>query len=171
MQTTTITQINAPASTVFLWLEDKSRLMQWVPNLTEDEPITETPDKIGSRFRQVFVENGREMVMIGEITAYAENKHMCVDIEGNMFTLDLEYILTALSDTKTELTQHTKIKFKGAAKLMTPLMFLMSKFSKKTLKPRPMQRLRPWRKRSFRRDRNGLTVASNMSTFSNPKIN
>lgn len=131
MQTTTITQISAPASTVFLWLEDKSRLMQWVPNLTEDEPITETPDKIGSRFRQVFVENGREMVMIGEITAYAENKHMCVDIEGNMFTLDLEYIFKALSDTKTELTQHTKIKFKGAAKLMTPLMFLMSKFSKK----------------------------------------
>ncbi len=131
MQTSKTTLIDAPASTVFLWLEDNSRLKQWVPNLIEDEALVETPEKIGSRFRQVFLENGRKMEMIGEITAYAENERMRVDISGNMFDLDADYSLKALSDNQTELTQKTKIRFKGIMKLLTPIFWLMSKVSSK----------------------------------------
>ena len=45
MKTQTRTRINAPASTVFLWLDDTQRLKQWVPNLAVDEVITDTPEK------------------------------------------------------------------------------------------------------------------------------
>lgn len=131
MKSQTITRINAPDSTVFLWLEDNNRLKKWVPNLAEDEPISDTPEKIGSTFRQVFLENDREMEMMGEITAFVENEHMRVNMTGKMFNLDVEYILTAVSKTQTDVTQNTKIQLKGFGKLLTPIMFLTSKFSSK----------------------------------------
>ncbi len=129
MKTSKTTVIDAPAATVFLWLEDNGRLKKWVPNLIEDEPLVETPDRIGSRFRQVFLENGKEMEMTGEITAFVENERMHVDMTGDMFNLDVDYILRAVSETQTEVTQNTEIRFKGMMRLFVPIMFVMSKFS------------------------------------------
>lgn len=129
MKTSKTTLIDAPAATVFLWLEDNDRLRQWVPNLIEDEPLVETPEKVGSKFRQVFLENGRRMEMVGEITEFVEHERLRVDITGKMFDLDADYVLVALSATRTELTQNTEIKLKGLMRLFAPIMFLMSKFS------------------------------------------
>lgn len=131
MKTSKTTRIDAPAAIVFLWLEDNERLKQWIPNLVEDEALVETPEKVGSRFRQVFLENGREMEMIGEITAYVENERMRVDMTGDMFSLDADYILKAVSENQTDLTQDTEIRFKGFLKLLAPIMFIMSKLSSK----------------------------------------
>jgi len=131
MKTTMITRIDAPAEIVFLWLEDNERLLKWVPSLVEDEALTELPEKVGSRFRQVFLENGRKMEMTGEITAYSENERIRVLMSGKMFDLDVDYILTALPENQTELTQNSQITFKGFLKLMGPVMGLMSKLSSK----------------------------------------
>lgn len=130
MKTSTTTVIDAPANIVFLWLEDNERICQWVPNLVEDEALVETPEKVGSKFRQVFLERGKHMDMIGEITAYSENKRMRVFMSGDMFDLDVDYVLNSLSPEQTEVTQDTSIKFKGALKFLAPLMLVMSKFSK-----------------------------------------
>lgn len=131
MKTSKITLINAPNSNVFLWLEDHDRLLKWVPNLVEDEALVETPERVGSRFRQVFLENGRKMEMVGEITDYIENERMRVDITGDMFDLDVDYLLKGLSDNQTELTQNTEIRFKGFMKILALVMILTSKFSSK----------------------------------------
>jgi len=128
MQTTSKITVNAPASMVFLWLEDNDRLMKWVPNLVEDEAIVETPEKVGSKFRQVFDERGKKMEMVGEITEYIENERMRVAMVGNMFDLDLDYTFVEEDAAKTHLTQITRIKFKGFIKLLTPLFALMSLF-------------------------------------------
>lgn len=129
MKTSKTTRIDAPAATVFLWLDDNDRLKQWVPNLIEDEALTEPPERVGSRFRQVFLENGKRMEMTGEITAFIENERMRVDMTGDMFNLDVDYTLLALSDNQTELTQNTEIRFKGMMMLFVPIMRLMSLFS------------------------------------------
>ncbi len=131
MKTSKATLINAPAAVLFPWLEDKDRLQQWIPSLIEDEALIETPEKVGSRFRQVFLENGREMEMMGEITAYVENERLCVDMEGKMFDLKADYILKEISNNQTELTQDSAIRFKGILKLFAPLMLIMSKLSSK----------------------------------------
>jgi len=130
MKTSKTTIINAPANIVFLWLEDNERLQQWIPNLIEDEAIIETPEKVGSTFRQVFLERGKRMEMTGELTDYAENERMRVFMSGDMFNLDVDYILKALTPEQTEVTQDSEIKMKGAAKLFAPLMLMMSKLSK-----------------------------------------
>ena len=131
MKTTMTTRIDAPAEIVFLWIHENERLKQWIPNLIEDEPLLDTPEKVGSRFRQVFLENGKQMEMTGEITAYVENERLRAMMSGDMFDLDVDYSLKALSDTQTDLTQETEIKFKGFLKLLAPLMLLMSKLSSK----------------------------------------
>jgi len=131
MKTTKTTLIDAPAAIVFLWLEDNGRLKQWVPNLVEDEVLVETTEKVGSQFRQVFLENGKRMEMVGEITAYVENERMRVNMTGDMFALDVDYILKGLSNNKTELTQNSKIRLKGFLKILAPIMSLMSKLSSK----------------------------------------
>ena len=131
MKTSVTTIIDAPAKMVFLWLEDDERLKKWIPNLIEDEALLETPEKVGSKFRQVFLENGKEMEMIGEITEYDLDERMRVYITGKMFDLDVDYILKPLSDSQTELTQDSEITLKGFFKIMWPLMALMSKLGKK----------------------------------------
>ena len=131
MKTTTITVIDAPAAHVFPWLEDTDRMKQWLPNLVEDVPLTEQATGLGARFRQVYHERGKDMEMTGEVTAYSENERMRAYITADMFDLDVDYHLKALSEVQTELTQYTEIKFKGFIKIMKPLMVLMSKFSKK----------------------------------------
>ena len=128
MRTTSNITINAPASLVFLWLEDNERLKKWVPNLVEDEALVETPEKVGSKFRQVFVESGKEMEMIGEITEYIENERMCVAMTGKMFDLGLEYTFSEPEPAQTNLTQNTTIKFNGLMKLFTPIFALMALF-------------------------------------------
>jgi len=123
--------IDAPANIVFPWLEDNDRLKQWIPNLIEDEAIIETTEKVGSTFRQVFLEGGKEMEMTGEITEYTEDKRMRVYMTGAMFNLDADYTLKSLSSSRTELTQDTEIKMKGFFKIMAPIMVLMSRLSSK----------------------------------------
>ena len=59
------------------------------------------------------------MEMTGEITAYVENKRMRVTMIGDMFELDVDYILNSLSDNQTEVTQESQISFKGLIKLLS----------------------------------------------------
>jgi len=71
------------------------------------------------------------MEMVGEITAYVPNERMRVMMTGELFHLDVDYNLLAVSDVQTEVTQDTVIAFKGALKLMAPLMWLASKLTSK----------------------------------------
>ncbi len=127
MRTSKTTIIDAPADIVFLWLDDDERLRRWVPNIVEDETLVETPEKVGSTFRQTFLERGRKMELLGEITAYSENERMRVYMSGDMFNLDVDYALKALSAEQTQLRQTTAITLNGAFKLLTPLMLFLSK--------------------------------------------
>jgi len=126
MKTTTITRIDAPADRIFFWLEDNECLKKWVPNLVEDVALVEKPEKVGSRFRQTFVEKGREMEFLGEITEYRENERLRAHISGDMFDLDVDYHLKPVLPDQTELTQHTQIRFKGGFKFFAPIMRVMS---------------------------------------------
>lgn len=142
MKTVSNTRINAPAETVFLWLVDTDRLQQWLPNIIEDEALIETPNKVGSKFRQVYLERDKKMEMFGEITEYVANERLRVDITGEMFDLDVEYILAAPAHEITDLTQKTIIKFKGAMKFIAPVFGFFAKFSSNNPQDESHQKLK-----------------------------
>ena len=143
------TIIDAPAEIVFLWLDDSDRLKQWIPNLVDDESIVETPEKIGSKFRQVFVERGKTMEMTGEITEYVENEFLRANLAGDMFGMDVGYRLKSLSDAQTEMTQDTLIKFKGFMKFVAPIFVLLSKLGSKNPQAQAHAKLKEMAEREY----------------------
>ena len=104
--------INAEPAQIFYWLDNAERVMQWVPNIVENEDIEVTENKIGSTFRQIYVEHGRRMEMRGVVTAYELNKHLACEISGQSFDLLVDYKLEDLAG-QTRLTQDATIRFKG----------------------------------------------------------
>ena len=121
--------IGAPPERVFYWMDDPDRVLLWVPNLEENEDLDVTEDKIGSTFRQVYVEHGRRMEMRGVVTAYEPNRRLACDIDGEGFELSVDYRLEKQGGL-TRLEQIATVRFKGVWRLIGPIMsFFMRKSS------------------------------------------
>ena len=95
--------------------------MKWVPNVVENEDLEVTENKIGSTFRQVYLENGRRMEMSGTVTGYEANRRLTLEINGDAFDLFLDYRLEDLGG-RTRLTQDSTVRFKGFLKIIGPIM-------------------------------------------------
>ena len=124
---TVIIEINAKPDQVFSWLDNPSKLSQWLPNIVENEVIQETSNRVGSTWRQVYDQNGRRMEMFGTTTVWEKNKRLGCEIRGQMFDLDVDYQLEDL-DGRTRLTQVSQVRMKGIFKLMG---LIMTPFMKK----------------------------------------
>ena len=118
-------EINASPERVFPWIDDPERLRAWLPSLVENEILQETDNKIGSSFRQVYLERGRRMEMRGVVTAYEPNRRLACQIRGDAFDLNVDYRLDDLGG-RTRLTQDSEVRMKGIFKVigvvMSPLM-------------------------------------------------
>jgi uncharacterized protein YndB with AHSA1/START domain len=123
-------EIDAAPEAVFRFLDNPDNGMKWLPNITENENLEETDEKVGSRFRQVYVENGRRMEMFGTITEYEQDRRMAMEITGDLFDLDVDYRLEDL-DGRTKVIQNSEVHFKGMMKIMGFFMGLFSKLSSK----------------------------------------
>ena len=127
MKNTYSLEIDAAPEQVFLWLDDNERLLEWLPNIVENENLEVTDNKVGSTFRQVYVENGRRMEMHGKVTAHEPNRRIRCEITGDSFDLDVDYLLEDLGG-RTRLTQYSEVHMKGFFKIVG---FLMGPFMKK----------------------------------------
>ena len=120
-------EVEAPPQRVFYWLDSNERIMKWLPNIVENEDLNITENRVGSTFRQVYVENGRRMEMHGVVTAYEPNRRLACDIKGDAFDLQVDYRLEDLGG-RTKLTQDSEVRFKGLFKIIG---FLMAPLVKK----------------------------------------
>ena len=133
MQNSYSIEIDTTPERVFYWIEDAERVMQWLPNIVENEDLDVTENHIGSTFRQIYLENGRRMEMHGVVTAYEANRRLAADISGKAFNLSVGYHLEDLGG-RTRLTQDSGVKFKGLFKILGPLMMpFMKKSAMKSL--------------------------------------
>jgi uncharacterized protein YndB with AHSA1/START domain len=121
MKNTNAVAIDASPARVFELLNDSESLKQWIPNLVEDEVTSRTDTGVGTKFRQVYLENGRRMAMEGEVIAYEKDKYLACEIRGESFDLVVDYSLQAQGDG-TLLTQNSEILFKSTPmKIMSVL--------------------------------------------------
>ena len=122
MKCTYAMQIDAPPEDVFSWISDRERLLQWIPNLVEYVQTVDKDGGVGSRFRQVYVENGRRMEMEGEVVEFERNRRLGCDIRGKVFDLSVHYQLEDLGG-RTLLTQSSEVRFNSAPmKIISVLM-------------------------------------------------
>lgn len=125
MRITYSLDIDAPIERVFSVLLDDTVSKQWIPNLAEFEYLEETDGKIGSTFREVYNELGKEIEMHGVITAYEPHHHHACEMTGEVFDLAVQYNLTE-QGTATTLCQNAEITFHGLLpKIMIVLMYPM----------------------------------------------
>ena len=128
MKNTYSIEIDAPPADVFYFIEHGECLKDWVPNLVEHEDLEITEDRVGSTARQVFLEGGRRMEMMGTTIAFEQDRRMAAEVSGDAFVLMVDYTLEDLNG-RTKVQQDSEVRFKGFFRLVGPIMVLFTKRS------------------------------------------
>ena len=110
--------INAAPETVFYWLEDPDRAKQWVTSVTKSEFIEETPNRVGTTFREYVEEGGRGLEMQGVVTAFVPNQRFAVHLESKVNSVDVDFTLHP-KGSMTQLIQNIEMRFKGLLRLLS----------------------------------------------------
>ena len=113
--------INSTLEKVWSWLGTPERAMVWQTNVSKTEVIQETPDMIGTTFRETIEENGSGVEMHGVVTDYQENQLLAMHLSGQYNTVDVEWRLEAIEDG-TRLTVNSDIRFKSVINVLSILM-------------------------------------------------
>ena len=115
MHSTGSVEINYPIEDVFRIAMDETP--QWSKIVVADEPIEQTPDVVGSRFRTVTEENGRRMEFVGKVLEHEPPRRCRIKLVGEMFDIDLEYVFEEVNGM-TRVTQNSNVQGKGFTRLM-----------------------------------------------------
>lgn len=76
---------------VFPWIAEPDKAMRWQKGVKGGEIIKETPEKIGTTFKEVMEENGNRLVMYGEITDYIQDRFISFHLESKIHRVDVGY--------------------------------------------------------------------------------
>ena len=122
--------LNSPEK-VFYWLENPDCAMQWMENVTKSEIINQTPDMVGTTFREYVEEGGQGTELQGVITDFNPNKRLAFHLEGDFNSVDVSFVLEEKGEN-TQLTQRAEVRFKGKLKVIGVLLhpFLKWKLKK-----------------------------------------
>jgi len=123
-------EIESTPEQVFDWLEESSRAMQWMTSVSKTEIIQETPNRVGTTFRETIEEDGRGTEMRGVITDFVPNERLAFHLEGDFNTVEVCFTLEEKAGI-TQLTQRADVRFKGLLKIMS--LFFGSAFKRKIM--------------------------------------
>ena len=118
METFKTTLIEAPASLVFKILLDVDLATVWAPGLTHYEVISKNKNMVGSTYRSRFDINGYKFEQVSEIKGYVENQSVEWLATSKFCDGKVNYLLTAISDTRTEFKHTSHCKYKGLTKIL-----------------------------------------------------
>ena len=85
----------------------------WLTGFESMETISGNPGEVGSKYRMIFVENGDEMVIMEEVTAFQENELFAFTLGmPNPLISDVEVKFTG-DESKTEITATIHVEGKN----------------------------------------------------------
>lgn len=102
--------------------------MEWMTSVSRTEIIDQTPDWIGTTFRETVEEDGRGTELRGVVTDFRENERMAFHLEGEFNTVDVVWTLRARGEI-TEVLQVAEVRFKGLMRVL--VLVLAPAFKKK----------------------------------------
>jgi hypothetical protein len=121
MKLTYTIDINSTPEKVWYWLGTPERAMVWQTSVSKAEILQETPNMIGTTFRETIEENGRGVEMHGVVTDYRENQVLAMHSEGKYNVVDVEWRLDEMGE-RTRLTLNSNIRFKSFIRVLSILM-------------------------------------------------
>jgi hypothetical protein len=96
---------------VFPWIAEPDKAMRWQKGVKGGEILQETPEKVGTIFREEMEENGKSLVMYGEITEYIQDKLISFHLESKIHRVDVSYSIVG-NDNKSTFTVESTIHWK-----------------------------------------------------------
>ena len=117
MKNTVAVEIVAPVERVFRWIDEPDCVLQWLTHLSEYERSDETEVKVGTRLRQVWLDNGRRTEFEGQITAYSPYSELGIKLSTKKLNIQVDYTLRDVGG-KTHLTQTTLMQYSGLLRLI-----------------------------------------------------
>ena len=103
--------INSPPAKVFGWVEDPEKAVQWMTSVAKTELLHETPERVGTTFREVVEEDGKGMELQGAITDYKPDKLISFHLDSRVNMVDVEYRVEAIPNG-TRLMQNANVRWK-----------------------------------------------------------
>ena len=85
--------ISSTPETVFHWLGRPEYAMVWMTTVSKTEMLHETPDMVGSTFREYVEEDGQGIEMQGVVTGYVPNKSISFHLDSRVNTVDVDYLI------------------------------------------------------------------------------
>lgn len=111
MKITTSIDIPSKPENIFPWVAQPDKAMRWQKDVKGGEIIKETPEKIGTTFKEEIEQDGKSLVMYGEITNYIPNKLISFHLESKIHSFDVDYSIVSKAK-KSTFTIDLRIKWK-----------------------------------------------------------
>ena len=112
MRITCSSEILKPPDSVFPWLAEPEKAMQWQKNVKGGEILIDMPEVVGTTFTEVVEEGGNSLEMRGVITQYARDRMIAFQLESRIHTVDVSYSLEeSLKTTKITVDANIRWKF------------------------------------------------------------
>lgn len=104
--------IDRPPAAVWAVFSDADRMKDWMIGLERFENISGEHLEVGSRWRFVFLEDGKEIEVTETVTAVEENRRFAFDLDAEPFQGHTEVTLVP-EGTGTRLTAANTVRGKG----------------------------------------------------------
>lgn len=76
---------------IFPWIAEPEKAMRWQKGVKSSETLKETPEVVGTTFKELMGENGNSIVMVGEITNYIQDRLISFHLESKIHRVDVTY--------------------------------------------------------------------------------
>ena len=116
---------------VFLWINNPDKAMRWQKDVKSWKIIKEASEKIGTTFKEEMEENGKSLVIYGEITNYIPNKSISFHLESKIHKVIVHYSVVG-DINKSLVTLDSIIKWKFPMNIIS--LFIGQKIKKNILK-------------------------------------
>ena len=120
MKINTSMDIACSPETLFSWIDDPEKAMLWQTGVTKAEIILETPQRTGTRFREVLSDEGGQLEMDGVITGYEPGRTLSMHLESRVHTVDVLHSVEAIP-TGARYTQDACIRWKFPVSILIAL--------------------------------------------------
>lgn len=113
--------INSPPAKVFGWVENPEKALQWMTSVSGGEILHETPEKVGTTFREFVEEDGQGLEMQGMITGFEPGRSISFHLESRVNSVDVKYIVEPIQNG-THLSQTANVRWKFPVNIISLFM-------------------------------------------------
>lgn len=121
MKITTSIVISSKPDEVFSWIDNPDKAIRWQKAVKSRQIIKETPERIGTTFKEELEENGKTLVMYGEIKDYIPGTLITFQLESKIHRVSVKYSVAG-NKNKTTLVVESIIKWKFPMNIISLIM-------------------------------------------------